>query len=147
MADNADNNVTENNNNTDNMVLLAQSFDKAWNSHDVDEVMTFFPDDAVVRTVPPLPGGPEEYRGPQQIREWVQSLISGFHVESGDHQVKGDEITWLSTIRSDGLRQLGLGEAEGTADVLVDGSKIREFHFTFSAETQERMRRSGQGES
>jgi len=72
-------------------VSVVKDYDAAWNAHDVEGVMAFFTDDAVVRMEPSPPdefGG--VYTGKEQIRTgWVEPLISGFHVESRDHQVAG----------------------------------------------------------
>jgi hypothetical protein len=74
-------------------VSVVKDYDAAWNAHDVEGVMAFFTDDAVVRMEPPPPdefGG--VYTGKEQIRAgWVEPLISGFHVDSSDHQVAGHQ--------------------------------------------------------
>jgi ketosteroid isomerase-like protein len=48
---------------------VVKDYDAAWNAHDVDGVMAFFTDDAVVKVEPAPPdefGG--VYRGKEQIR-------------------------------------------------------------------------------
>jgi ketosteroid isomerase-like protein len=122
-----------------NPLSVINDFDAAWNAHDVEGVMAFFADDAVVRIEPPPPdefGG--VYTGKEQIRaSFVEPLMPGFHVESRDHQVAGhqegvgDRVIWASTLSGDLFRQMG-GEPpiEGTAEAVLQGDKIKSFTAT-----------------
>jgi ketosteroid isomerase-like protein len=60
-------------------ISVMNDFDAAWNAHDVEGVVAFFPDDAVVRLEPPPPdefGG--VYTGKEQIRAGhVEPLMPG----------------------------------------------------------------------
>ena len=72
-------------------VSVIKDYDAAWNAHDVEGVMAFFTDDAVVRLEPSPPdvfGG--VYTGKERIRAgYVEPLMAGFHVEASDYQVAG----------------------------------------------------------
>src|ERR687894_772773 len=74
-------------------VSVVKDFDAAWNAHDIEGVLAFFTDDAVVRMEPPPSdelGG--VYTGKEQIRAgWVEPLMPRFHVESRDHRVAGHQ--------------------------------------------------------
>jgi ketosteroid isomerase-like protein len=115
-------------------VSVINDFDAAWNAHDVESVLAFFTDEAVVRIEPPPPdefGG--VYTGKDQIRAgFVEPLMTGFHVESRDHQVAGhqegvgDRVVWASTLSSDLFRQMGAEPPiEGTTEAVLEGDKIK----------------------
>jgi ketosteroid isomerase-like protein len=117
-------------------VSVVKDYDAAWNAHDVEGVMAFFTDDAVVRMEPPPPdefGG--VYTGKEQIRAgWVEPLISGFHVETSDHQVAGhqegvgDRVIWTAMVSGDFFRQMGAEPpVKSSAEAIVRGGKIRAF--------------------
>jgi ketosteroid isomerase-like protein len=115
-------------------VSVINDFDAAWNAHDVEGVLAFFTDEAVVRIDPPPPdefGG--VYTGKEQIRaRFVEPLMTGFHVESRDHQLAGhqegvgDRVAWASTLSSDLFRQMGAEPPiEGTTEAVLEGDKIK----------------------
>ena len=117
-------------------ISVINDFDAAWNAHDVEGVVAFFTDDAVVRIEPPLPdefGG--AYTGKEQIRTgFVEPLMPGFHVESRDHQVAGhqegvgDRVIWASTLWSDMFSRLGVEPpVEGTTEAVLQEEKIEYF--------------------
>ena len=120
-------------------VSVVKDFDAAWNAHDVEGVIAFFTDDAVVRMEPPPPdefGG--IYTGKEQIRAgFVEPQMPSFHVESSDHQVAGhqegvgDRVIWRSMVSGDFFRQMGAEPPVGaTAEALVQGDKIKSFTAT-----------------
>src|SRR5215203_2553852 len=98
---------------------VLKDHDAAWNAHDVEGVMAFFTDEALVRMEPPPPdefGG--VYSGKEQIRAgFVEPLMAGFHVESSNHQVAGhqegggesnlDSYGFGRDIQADGCRASG----------------------------------------
>ena len=117
-------------------VSVVKDYDAAWNAHDVEGVMAFFTDDAVVRMEPAPPdefGG--VYTGKEQIRAgWVEPLISGFHVESSDHQVAGhqegvgERVIWTAMVSGDFFRQIGAEPpVKSSAEAVVQGDKIKSF--------------------
>jgi hypothetical protein len=114
---------------------VMKEFDAAWNAHDIEGVLAFFTDDAVVRPDPPPPddefGG--VYRGKEQIRTgWVEPTMPGFHVESSDHQVSedseggGQRVSWRAMFWSDAFAQSGAElPIEATGEVILEGDKIK----------------------
>ena len=76
---------------------VQQEFDTIWNTNNLDAVMDRFTEDAVVRTVPALPGAPEQFIGKAQIRGFVQMLMVNFHVASKNFHQDGDHVTWFAT--------------------------------------------------
>ena len=120
-------------------VAVLKDFDAAWNAHDVEGVMAFFVDEAVVRLEPPPPdesGG--VYTGKEQIRSgFVELLMPGFHIESRDHQVAGhqegvgDRVIWKSKVWGDFFRQMGAElPVAATAEAILEGDKIKSFTAT-----------------
>ena len=72
---------------------LQQFFDKGWNAHDVDALMTFMAEDCVFETA----GGPEafgsRYRGRDRVREGFQNVFAKFpnaRFSDTRHFVAGD---------------------------------------------------------
>ena len=120
-------------------VSVLKDYDAAWTAHDVEGVMAFYTDDAIVRMEPPPPdefGG--VYRGKEQIRAgFVEPLMAGFHVESSNHQVAGhqegvgDRVIWTSRVWGDFFRQMGAElPVTGTAEAILEGDKIKFFTAT-----------------
>jgi ketosteroid isomerase-like protein len=120
-------------------VSVVKDFDAAWNAHDVEGVMAFFTDDAVVRMEPPPPdefGG--IYSGKEQIRAgFVEPLMAGFHVESRGHQVAGhqegvgDRVIWTAMVSGDIFRQMGAEPpVESAVEAILEGDKIKAFTAT-----------------
>jgi ketosteroid isomerase-like protein len=117
-------------------VSVMKDYDAAWNAHDVEAVMAFFTDDAVVRLEPAPPdefGG--VYTGKEQIRAgYVEPTMAGFHVESRDYQVSGhqegveERVTWTAMVSGDFLRQMGAEPpVEANAEAVLQGDKIKSF--------------------
>lgn len=87
---------------------IMQQFDDAWNSHNVDQLMSLFAGDAAVQLQPAIPGLPDTYRNQAQIRMMLQGILPGSQVESQGAQGNGNEVSWQSRISSNAFRQLGL---------------------------------------
>ena len=120
-------------------VSVLKDYDAAWNAHDVEGVMAFFTDDAVVRVEPPPPdefGG--VYSGKEQIRAgFVEPLMEGFYVESRDHQLAGhqegvgERVVWIAMVSGDLFEQMGAEPpVESAGEALVQGDKIKFFTAT-----------------
>jgi ketosteroid isomerase-like protein len=111
---------------THDPVAVVKAFDAACNAGDIERVMAFFADDAVLKD----PVEHKVYTGKQQIREWFQPQMRHFHVESRNHQVSGDTVTWEATLTGDIVRQMGHDAIEQTAKAVVRGGKITSFALT-----------------
>jgi ketosteroid isomerase-like protein len=132
-------------------VSVLKDFDAAWNAHDIEGVLAFFTDDAVVRMEPPPSdefGG--VYTGKEQIRAgWVEPLMPGFHVESRDHQVAGhqegvgDRVIWTAMVSGDFFRQMGAeSPVVSPAEAVIQGDKIKFFTGTNAPLPEEAPSRS-----
>jgi hypothetical protein len=122
------------------LATLISAFDARWNRHDEDGVLSFFTEDAIITTTPPPPGEPGTYTGKQEIRDFVHNLLPGFHVDSRNHQVEGNEVRWESTLVADIFRQMGVDRAEVITEAAFRGDKIESFRVAFSPQTVEKMR-------
>ena len=120
-------------------VSVLKDYDAAWNAHDVEGVMAFFTDDALVRMESPPPdefGG--VYSGKEQIRAgFVEPLMAGFHVQFTNHQVAGyqegvgERVIWTAMVSGDIFRQMGAEPpVESAAEAILEADKIKAFTAT-----------------
>ncbi len=118
---------------------LYDSFDAAWNAHDLERVMAHFTDDAVVRMIPPMPDAPEAFHGKSEIRQFVADMLPGFRVQSANIKEEGERLTWLATVSNDAFRQLGVASMQANCVALVRGGKVHAFTPTFTEESVARL--------
>ncbi len=112
---------------------IRNEFDAIWNANDPEAVLARFADDAVVQSVPPLPGGPEAFRGKGEIRGFVQMLIPNFHVESKNFAESGDTVTWYATVSSDTIRgQFGADSLSADCEAVIQNGKVKLFKPVFT---------------
>jgi hypothetical protein len=106
-------------------------FDALWNSGNRDAILAAVDDECLVELVPaPPPPGQARYQGRDEIAQFVDTFLPGFHVESRNFRTEGDEIVWESDVRNEAFRSLGLDPATGTSRAsLVPGGKLRHFSF------------------
>jgi hypothetical protein len=124
---------------SDLIQYIQQQFDAAWNRNDMEAVMGLFADDAVVRSIPPLPGAPDQFVGKAQIRGFVQMLMVNFHVESKDFSQNGDRVTWFATVASDSIRHLGVDSMDADCEAIIQNGKLKSFTPAFTQETLARL--------
>ncbi len=117
------------------LISLIQQFDATWNRHDLEAALNYFSDDAVVTTVPSLPGAPPSFRGKNEIRGFVQMLIPNFHVNSKDFAQQGNKVTWFATITSDSVRAMGVDALDTTCEAIIENGKVKAFMPTFTEES------------
>ncbi len=127
---------------TDPMAVV-QAFDDASNSGDLERVLAFFSDDAVIRTVPPpLPPSPEIPTGKQQIREWFEPQMPNLHVASSNLKTSGDTVMWDATVSGDLFRQMGIDSFDVLAEAVVKGGKITSFTVTQNPEAVSKFQKA-----
>ena len=107
-------------------VAVVKAFDAACNAGDIEGVMAFFTDDAVLKD----PVEPKIHRRKQQIREWFVPQMGHFQVAASDHRVTGNTVTWRGTLTGDIVRQMGSEAIEEAAEAVVQGGKITSFALT-----------------
>ena len=114
---------------------VVRAFDAACNSRDLEAVMAFFADDAVVTQRPPPPDG-GVYRGKDHVRRWFAPQLAGFHVDSQDHRTSGETVAWTATLSADVLRRSGISHpVEARAEAVVRAGKIVSFAVTNPSST------------
>jgi hypothetical protein len=119
--------------------FIQNEFDAHWNTDNLEAVIERFAEDAVVQTVPPLPGTPDQFVGKAQVRGFVQMLIGGFHVESKNYLQQGDRVTWFATVTSKSIRSMGVDALDGDCEAVVQNGKCKLFVVTFTQETLSRL--------
>ena len=118
---------------------IQQEFDDIWNTNNLNAVMERFADDAVVRTVPALPGAPEQFVGKAQVRGFVQMLLLNFHVSSRNFHQDGDRVTWFATVSSDSIRAMGVPAMDADCEAVILNGKITSFVPVFTQDTLEKL--------
>jgi ketosteroid isomerase-like protein len=127
---------------TDPMAVV-QAFNDASNSGDIERVLAFFSDDAVIRTVPPPPPPASEIStGKQQIREWFEPQLPNLHVASSNLKTSGDTVTWDATVSGDMFRQQGIDSFDVMAEAVVKGGKITSFTVTQTPEAVSKFQKA-----
>jgi hypothetical protein len=124
--------------------IITDQFDAAWNANDEDAVLRCFAADAVVHTEPALPGAPATFRGRNEIRQFVRTLIPNFHVRSRNVQEQGDRVTWFATVTSDTIRQLGVDALDTDCEAIMQDGKTVAFTVTFTPETLAELQAAAQ---
>jgi hypothetical protein len=119
--------------------FIQNEFDALWNVDNLEAVIERFTDDAVVRTVPPLPGAPEQFVGKAQIRGFVQLLMGNFHVDSRKFKQNGDRVTWFATVTSDSIRGLGVASMDADCEAIIQNGKVKSFIPSFTQDTLARL--------
>lgn len=120
---------------------VIQSFDAAWNAHDVERALKFFTEDAVIRFMYPAPyPEPDTYTGKEEIRQLLEGFFrDNYRVQSYDYEVSLNQLTWKYRAASERFRQLGLDEADGSSGAAFESGKIKRLTIAFSPDTTARL--------
>jgi hypothetical protein len=129
---------------SDLISFIQNEFDANWNTDNLEAVIERFAEDAIVQTVPPLPGTPDQFVGKAQIRGFLQMLMSNFHVESKAFHQQGDRVTWFATVTSNSIRAMGVDALDADCEAVVQKGKARLFIVTFTQETLARLATAAQ---
>ncbi len=111
------------------------------NGGNVPEAMDYFPDEAVLRVEPALPGSPMgTFRGKEMIQSWIEDLLNEhLSIDARNVKVAGNEVTWDSTISADRFSQLGVDPVQAKGRATVDDSLIKSLTFTYTPETVKKV--------
>src|SRR5947208_1879501 len=123
-------------------MAVVQAFNEATNGGDVDRIVAFFTDDAVLTTHPSTPPDPGIYTGKQEIRAWLDPQMKNFHVDSRNFQANGETVTWDATASGDMFRQMGIDTFDVQAVAKVRDDKISGFTITQTPETVEKFQKA-----
>jgi len=128
-------------------MAVVQAFNEATNGGDLDRIVAFFTDDAVLTVHPSTPPDPGIYTGKQAIRAWFDPQMKNLHVDSRNMQMIGDSVTWDAMASGDMFRQMGIDSFDVQAVAKVRDDKISAFTITQTPETvskfQQAMGQSG----
>jgi ketosteroid isomerase-like protein len=120
---------------------LLDTWEKAWNEHDLDAIMTLFTPNAVVTVVPPPPGEPSRYNGKAAIQRWIEPLFAEkSHIGTRDHQVQGDTVTCMVTLSGGRLLRQGLDPLAFAIEAVVQLDKITAITASLPAETAAKLK-------
>lgn len=124
-----------------NPITIAQNFCEAWNRHDVEGIVASFGEHATVRLNPPAPGEQGEYAGLQEIRQWVEGEMPGFHVDSTNYRADGATATFDAEVVSDEVRHNGIVPLAMTVELQTNGDdKVSAFSMALTPETLAKVR-------
>ena len=124
-------------------IEVIETMDMAANHGDMVNILNLFTDDATITFQQPFPPFQPSYQGKDQIRSFLQSLITKeYHVTSSNIRVAGNEVTWDSKIKSQALQQLGIDEAQVTSHAVLWGSLIQSWAITPSQEMVQKAQAS-----
>lgn len=123
---------------------INNTFDASWNRNDLAATLTCFAEDAQVITIPALPGEPDTYTGPSEIRQFVTALMQNFHVKSKDFRENGNRVYWYAEVSSDSIRQMGVPSMGADCEALITSSKVKLFKVTFTPETLAKLQATAQ---
>lgn len=110
--------------NEERLIELAKQFNNAWNAGDVEQILSCFAPDAVVRIVPPpAPPEPEQFVGHEAIRRWIGRTLSlPFQVKTSNYRVAGSVVTWDAEFPMEGA-----AAAPDVSEAVFDGDLITDF--------------------
>jgi hypothetical protein len=117
-------------------LAVVEAFNAASNAGDLDRMLEFFADDAVLTTLPP-PAEPEHgtFVGKAQIREWFAPQMPHLHVAPHNLRANGTIVVWEATIASDMFRQLGIDSFDVLAEAVVENGQMTALTVTQTPES------------
>jgi len=110
-------------------VSVARAFGAAENAHNVDAVVALFTEDAVITT----PFG--TFRGTDQIRQFVQSLVAGnIRTVGRDYQASGDQVTFIRAATTTDFLAMGVAPVDFKIVGLIQAGKIKNWDVSYTPE-------------
>ena len=121
---------------SNSILAVFDAFHVAVNAHDVEAALLLFADDALAQF--PNQPPPNEYKGPSEIRTWLeQDVADNIHVSTDNIQVDGETVTAISQVNVDSVPpEITL---EGLVEIRVQQGKITSFTYTLSEKTLEEL--------
>src|SRR3954468_849727 len=59
-------------------IFVVNGFDTAWNAHNKEDMLGSFTCDAIIQTLPSLPGEPEAHAGKEEMRSFLPRHMPDF---------------------------------------------------------------------
>ena len=105
------------------------AFEKAWRAGNIDAILNFFTQDAVVDIGGSLQGD-ALYEGKDRIQNFVQEhLTTKIRVDPTKRQVAGDRVSWRVKVFPDRSAGGGAGKVKGTVEAAFYEGKIEYLTF------------------
>jgi hypothetical protein len=82
-------------------VAVVDSLEAMWNTQDIDGLLSYFSDDAVVTVEDSRLGQHGRYEGKEQIKRFARRHVPGRFLYSRSHHSTGDQLIWMSAVFSD----------------------------------------------
>jgi hypothetical protein len=126
----------------DPVAVLYELLD-ALNTHNVEDAIALFVDDAVVTQLNVEPGTPNPhatFTGKEQIRGWLEGQPPGLRVEViGAPQVIGDKATFRNSLTGDFLTGMGIDKIEQLGEATFQDGKIKSFTLEETPESKAKI--------
>lgn len=115
---------------------VADKWQSALNSGDIDAALSYLAEDADVSIVPAGPDGDGVYHGHAEIRGWYQTIVGGKGAGTLKAcKTEGATLTCVSTYADEGLKSMGVDFIEGEWVAVVSNGKIQSYKFTITPES------------
>lgn len=123
---------------------VVKNFVEAFNRGDVEQALSYFADNAVVKLTPAPPSG-GSFSGKDQIRAFLQNGAKNHnHLELlGNMQVSGEKATFVNRDVSDALKQIGVDFLDDNVEVTVVNGKITSQSITTTPQSLAKLPRPG----
>jgi SnoaL-like domain len=135
----------------EDLIAVIDTFHAMWNSHDLDGVLGFFTDDAVVTFVQSPDEDPTVYRGQAAIRTLVRTYLPAGHICTRSHyRADADRIVWMAKVSADCFQRLGVDWVEWKGEAILGGRRIAAYTMTLTPESLAKLetaKRGSEGET
>ncbi len=126
---------------TTDSVTVVRDLMAAVKEQDVQELMEFFDDGALLRIEPSLPGSViENYRGKERIQNWWQEFFANHGtIDAGNYRASGSQVSFDATISSDRFAAIGVDPVQANVQASLDGNTVRSLTITYTPESVKRI--------
>ncbi len=129
---------------TPDSATIVKDLVTAVKEHDLQELMGFFDDGALLRIEPSLPGSViENYRGKERIQNWWQQFF-GDHgtIDASNLRTSGNQVSFDATVSSDRFAAIGVDPVQANAQATVNGNMVESLTITYTPESVKRIQQA-----
>jgi hypothetical protein len=123
---------------SDDPAAVIEAYLAAVNAGDLDAILALYADDAIHIFLPTPDGSAGVCYGKEQFTMWYEQSLANqdrVELEDGSLAVAGNQATYLTQIRSEPWRTLGLEALEAKADLVVIDGRIMTHVVTLTPES------------
>ncbi len=126
---------------TTDSVTVVRDLIAAVREHDLQELIEFFDDGALLRIEPSLPGSViENYRGKERIEDWWQEFFADHGaIDASNYRASGSQVSFDATISSDRFAAIGVDPVQANVQANVNGNTIESLTITYTPESVKRI--------